>query len=39
MKNNGIPSYATPEETIKWMNSQRDVIGRIMRSAGILKEK
>jgi tripartite-type tricarboxylate transporter receptor subunit TctC len=39
VKNNGIPSYATPEETIKWMNSQRDVYREIMRSAGILKEK
>ncbi len=39
VKNNGIPSYATPEQTIKWMNSQRDVYREIMRSAGILKEK
>ena len=39
VKNNGIPSYATPEETVKWMNSQRDVYREIMRSAGILKEK
>ncbi len=39
VKNNGIPSYATPEQTVKWMNSQRDVYREIMRSAGILKEK
>lgn len=39
VKNNGIPSYATPDQTIKWMNDQRESYREILRTAGILKEK
>jgi tripartite-type tricarboxylate transporter receptor subunit TctC len=39
VKNNGIPSFATPEATVKWMNDQVGVYREIMGKAGILKEK
>jgi tripartite-type tricarboxylate transporter receptor subunit TctC len=39
VKNNGIPSYMTPENTVKWMNDQVSVYREIMGKAGILKEK
>jgi tripartite-type tricarboxylate transporter receptor subunit TctC len=39
IKNNGIPSYQTPEQTVKWMNDQVAVYREIMGKAGILKEK
>ena len=39
VKNNGITSYATPDQTIKWMNDQRESYREILRTAGILKEK
>jgi tripartite-type tricarboxylate transporter receptor subunit TctC len=38
-QNNGIPSYMTPEKTVKWMNDQVAVYREIMGKAGILKEK
>ncbi|MCX5820451.1 MAG: tripartite tricarboxylate transporter substrate binding protein [Deltaproteobacteria bacterium] len=38
-QNNGIPSYMTPEQTVKWMNDQVAVYREIMGKAGILKEK
>jgi len=39
VKNNGIPSYMTPENTVKWMNDQVSIYREIMGKAGILKEK
>jgi tripartite-type tricarboxylate transporter receptor subunit TctC len=39
VKNNGIPSYMTPEQTVKWMNDQVEVYREIMGKAGILKDK
>jgi tripartite-type tricarboxylate transporter receptor subunit TctC len=38
VKNNGIPSFATPEATAKWMNDQVGVYREIMGKAGILKQ-
>ncbi len=38
IKNNGIPSYLPPEQTVKWMNDQVAVYREIMGKAGILKE-
>ena len=38
VKNNGIPSYMPPEQTVKWMNDQVAVYREIMGKAGILKE-
>jgi tripartite-type tricarboxylate transporter receptor subunit TctC len=38
VKNNGIPSFATPEATQKWMNDQVGVYREIMGKAGILKQ-
>jgi tripartite-type tricarboxylate transporter receptor subunit TctC len=38
VKNNGIPSYLPPEQTVKWMNDQVAVYREIMGKAGILKE-
>ena len=39
LKNNGVPSYMTPEATIKWMNDQREVYRELFREVGLLKEK
>jgi tripartite-type tricarboxylate transporter receptor subunit TctC len=39
VKNNGVPSYMTPEATTKWMNDQRDVYRELFREVGLLKEK
>jgi tripartite-type tricarboxylate transporter receptor subunit TctC len=39
IKNNGVPSHMTPEETTKWMNDQREVYRELFREVGLLKEK
>lgn len=38
-QNNGIPSYMTPEQTIKWFDDQKTLYREVMGKAGILKEK
>jgi tripartite-type tricarboxylate transporter receptor subunit TctC len=37
-KNNGIPNYMPPEQTVKWMNGQIGIYREIMDKAGILKK-
>ena len=39
VKNNGIPNYQSPAQTVKWMNDQMGIYREIMGKAGILKEK
>jgi tripartite-type tricarboxylate transporter receptor subunit TctC len=39
IKNNGVPSFMTPEATTKWMNDQREVYRELFREVGLLKEK
>jgi tripartite-type tricarboxylate transporter receptor subunit TctC len=39
VKNNGVPSFMTPEATTKWMNDQREVYRELFREVGLLKEK
>jgi tripartite-type tricarboxylate transporter receptor subunit TctC len=39
VKNNGVPSFMTPEVTTKWMNDQREVYRELFREVGLLKEK
>ncbi|MCL2670293.1 MAG: tripartite tricarboxylate transporter substrate binding protein [Syntrophaceae bacterium] len=37
-KNNGIPNFQSPEQTVKWLNDQVDIYREIMGNAGILKK-
>jgi tripartite-type tricarboxylate transporter receptor subunit TctC len=39
VRNNGIPHYLPPEQTLKYMNDQIPIYREIMGRAGILKEK
>lgn len=38
VKNNGIPYFQTPEQTVKYMNDQIGIYREIMGKAGILKQ-
>ena len=38
VKNNGIPNYQSPAQTVTWMNGQIAIYREIMDKAGILKD-